>query len=97
MAQVTDFNGLTVGIGSVIFIIVSYAFYIVNDLKKTAKNNKEEFEKDLNEFKGQVKEQNLEIKKDVGEAFSRIRDMETIQAIMKTEHDINHGRRKKDD
>ena len=87
MDKITNINSISVGIGSFMAVVISYALYVVNSIKSTIDNNKKEQEKDFNEFKGQVKEQCGEIKKDFGEAFNRIRDIETIQAVIKTDFD----------
>lgn len=77
------------------FLIVGLTTFIVNRILKNNDETKSALEKEISELKGQIKEQNEAFKKDIGEAFARIRDLETIQAIIKTEHDMNHGRGRK--
>lgn len=73
-------------------IIISLTAFIVNKIVKDIDENKKDQEKDLNEFKGEVKEQNSNFKKDLGEAFIRIRSLETRQTVTETKCDNNHDK-----
>ena len=85
-------NLYTMAISGSAFLIVSLTAFIVNRFNKTRDEDKTLNEKVIIELKAIIKEQNEAFKKDLGEAFNRIRDLENIQNVMKTEHDINHRR-----
>lgn len=77
-------------------IILGLTSLVVKNFVTSIADNKKELEKEVADLKLIIKEGFIEIKKDLNECFSRIRDLENIQNIIKTEHDFNHRRGKHD-
>jgi len=74
-------------------IIVGMSAFIVNGWNKAMDKKDISHEKEIAELKGYFKEQILELKKNMNESFDRIRDLENIQNVLKTEFDILTKRR----
>lgn len=52
--KITNINALNVGIGSVIFILASYATFIVNSIKKDIENVKDNTTKEIEDNKKDI-------------------------------------------
>ena len=81
-------SSLTVGVGSIISITMVFASAYLTVVLKNVNQKIDRIKDQIQDIKETLKHQR-EMHED---HYNRIHDVEKIQAVMKSEHDINHKR-----
>ncbi len=95
--KITDFNGLSVGISSVIFIIASYATFIINSIKKEIESVKHNTIKEIEDNKKDIDKDIAHHRQDIMDLYEskskhseRITRLEADLNSLKNEHHRIH-------
>jgi len=81
---------ISVVMGLISVLVSGYIALIIKNINLQIENIKEK----VKEIKEHIEKHEDNDKKTLNECFERLRDVETIQTVIKTEHDKNHGGRK---